>query len=187
MESKKHKYLKQIAQIKLHYMGYKVIYPESYAGYVNGHLDAVGARLVGYPQKAETTGIEVKVSRADFFGEKQKFVGERGNRFEEKELGVNYRYFLTPPNLIDKSELYNGWGLMTFNGKRVRVVVEAPRKEVDNTVVLFYLADVAHYLYHREVTGLVDGYNFVTYKDLEIENNLMEERWEEVKDDSKNN
>ena len=165
MESKEHQFLKKIAQVKLHYMGYQVIYPEVDVGYVNGILDVVGTRLDF--KKVQTIGIEIKVSRSDFFGLKQKAVGAKGDRWEEKELGVNFRYFLTPPNLIKKSELYNGWGLMTFNGRRVKIEVEAPRKKADNNTALFYLARKAHRGFHLKNTKLMheDG-KWVNYKNV---------------------
>ncbi len=169
MEGKKHKYLKKIAQIKAHYMGYRIIYPEVYAEYVNGILDVVGARMLYPYKKADTIGIEVKVSRSDYRSLKQKANARKGEIFEEKELGCNYRYFLTPPNLISKGELYDGWGLMEFNGKRVKIVVKAPRKKVNNVPALFALAGVAHNLFHQRKTGLMAGFAFISYRDIEKE------------------
>ncbi|MFA5790735.1 MAG: hypothetical protein WC976_06715 [Caldisericia bacterium] len=166
MAGQEHIYLQKIAQVKLHYMGCRIVYPEVYTEH-NGRLDAVGARLTkSIIDRIETIGIEVKISRADFFGWKQKAIASQGagwGGIDEKELGVNYRYFLTPPNLIKKSELYFGWGLMTFDGKRVKTIIEAPRKEVDNNIVLFWLADHACNLFHTQKTGLMDGYDWITY------------------------
>jgi len=167
MESRQHKFLKQIIQIKLAREGF-VVYPEIYTGWVNKTLDVVGVRLAGYPrEKAQTIGVEVKVSRADFFGRKQKFVGAKGDGSDEQGLGVNFRYFFTPSGLIKKEELYNGWGLFEFRGGRVIRVVDAPQKKVNNDVVMYYLARASYNFYHQEKTGLMTpDFKWLTYGDL---------------------
>lgn len=48
--------------------------------------------------------IECKITRADFFADQQK----------TRTLG-NWRFYLTPPDLIQKHELPKGWGLIELN------------------------------------------------------------------------
>ena len=83
--------------------------------------------------------------------------------FEEKDLGVNFKYFFTPPNLIKVSELYEGWGLVEFDGKRCRVKIEAPKKKVNNNTVMFYMARAGFELYHETKTGLRCEYQWSNY------------------------
>jgi len=167
MESKLHKHLKKIAMIKLHYMGCQVIYPEVTASYFfNGCMDAVGA-ILNF-SKVTTIGIEVKVSRTDYFGQKQKILAKRESLKKDEKDGLNYKYFLTPINLIKKSELYSGWGLMEFNGKAVKKIVEAPQKEADNLGTLFSMAYVQHNFYHIEESKLMGhDYKWLGYCDIE--------------------
>lgn len=168
MESKLHQHLKKIAMIKLHYMGCQVIYPEVTASYFfNGCMDAVGS-ILNF-NKVITIGIEVKISRADYFGQKQKNLAKRESLKKDNEKdGLNYKYFLTPINLIKKSELYPGWGLMEFNGERVKKITEAPRKEADNLRTLFSMASIQHNFYHQEKSKLMGSdYKWFGYCDIE--------------------
>jgi len=167
MESKLHKYLKKIAMIKLHYMGCMVVYPEiAGSHFLNGTIDVAGAILRF--NKTITFGIEVKVSRADYFGQKQKFLAKREEVMKDEKDGFNYKYFLMPPDLIKKSELYKGWGLMFFDGKKVKKIVEAPRKEANNERTLFGLARCAHNCYHQKISNLMTtNFRWLAYCDIE--------------------
>ncbi len=176
-EGNQHKYLKKIGLIKLSRMGYFVAYPEVYADYDSGVLDVVGVKKITWPKpKIETCGIEVKISRADYFGRKQRFLNARTVQGFAKEagLGANHRYFLTPPGLIrvgedlyGKNELYEGWGLMEFDGKKIKIVVKAPYKEVDNLTTMYYMAKAPLYHFHTKVTKLMAGYDWVNYSDID--------------------
>jgi len=167
MESKLHKYLKKIAMIKLRYMGCTVIYPEIYGSHVsNGIIDVAGVALRF--SKVITIGIEVKVSRADYFGQKQKYLAKREEIMKDEKDGFNYKYFLMPPDLIKKSELYGGWGLMFFDGRKVKKIVEAPLKEAHNERTLFYLAKCPHNFYHQKISNLMAAnYRWLAYCDIE--------------------
>lgn len=69
--------------------------------------------------------VEVKVSKRDFKAEFKK----RCWRDQQERLG-NYRYFLTPKDLITTSDLPQGWGLLQWNGgKQIEVVKRADRFE----------------------------------------------------------
>lgn len=163
----KHKYLQQIGQLKLVRLGYWTVYPEVYAGFSTGVLDVVGAKR--YLDDVETMGIEVKVSRADYFGKKQKTCD--GHFKLTREMGVNYAYFLVPKGMISVDEVYEGWGLMTYDEARgnIKVIKKAPKHETDNTCVLFEMAQVPVYHYHAHVTKLSYGYKWVNYSDVVIE------------------
>jgi len=166
--SKEHDYLQKIALLKLRYMGYPVVYPEVYTGYINGILDAVGIvhggmfyRPGGSPY--QSAGIEVKISRADYYSEKQRAVAHKSAGIHSKsQFGINYRYFLVPKGLIKLDELYEGWGLMEFDGKQVRMIVDSPRYEVDDRIC-FEMARRPHVVFHQKETYLLDGYDWVTY------------------------
>jgi len=63
--------------------------------------------------------VECKTSRADFFRDQHKLVRRSG-------LGMgNFRYYMTPPRLVDPSEVPAGWGLLEVHPKIVRRVVDA--------------------------------------------------------------
>ena len=167
MESKLHKYLKKIAMIKLHYMGCTIVYPEIYGShFTSGIIDVAGTAL--HFSKVVTYGIEVKVSRADYFGTKQKYLAKREETMKDEKDSFNYKYFLTPINLIKKDEVYPGWGLLEFNGKRVKRIVEAPLKEANNERTLFFLAASAHNIYHQKKSNLMTtDFRWLTYSDIE--------------------
>jgi hypothetical protein len=167
MESKLHKYLKKIAMIKLHYMGCTIIYPEVSGSYsTNGIIDVGGVMLKF--NKTITFGIEVKISRADYFGAKQKHLAKREEIMKNEKDGFNYKYFLMPPDLIKKRELYGGWGLMFFDGKRIKKIAEAPFKEANNEITLYSLAACAHNFYHQKISNLMNEiYGWSTFGDIE--------------------
>ena len=73
--------------------------------------------------------VECKVSVMDFYADRQKPWRKDPN------LGVGYyRYFLTPPALIDplRHSLPDRWGLLEVRGNRIRMIVRAGRHEVRN-------------------------------------------------------
>lgn len=169
MKTQLTKLLENIGQIKLSRMGYWVVYPEVYADANCGVLDVAGAMLkhsIGVGSNVETIGIEIKVTRGDYFSRKQKML-DKHSRFiaKEEELGANYRYFFTPKGLIKKEELYEGWGLMEWDGKKVLMTIKAPRKEVDNTIILYWMARQPLYVYHENHTKLMSGYAWKNYPD----------------------
>lgn len=59
--------------------------------------------------------IECKTSRADFFRDRHKIP----RRVPSVGLG-DHRLYMTPPGLIDPSELPDGWGLLEVYPKQVR-------------------------------------------------------------------
>jgi hypothetical protein len=69
---------------------------------------------IGYRQQCSAM-IEVKVSRSDFLADKKKPERQSGG------VGT-YRFYLTPPGLIDVADLPSGWGLLEVAGKAVQMV-----------------------------------------------------------------
>ena len=78
----------------------------------------------------ESTVIEVKVSHSDFLADKKKWA-----RSEEAfRLGLQagtYRWFLCPEGVIKPEELPEMWGLLYWDGKKIRPVV--PPEKFENT------------------------------------------------------
>jgi hypothetical protein len=65
--------------------------------------------------------IEVKVSRSDFLADAKKEF--RKNPL--KGMG-DWRFYLCPPGIIKVEDLPEGWGLLYFDGKRVKKVHGIP-------------------------------------------------------------
>lgn len=81
--------------------------------------DAIGLR----PAPKGSILIECKVSRRDFLKDQQKT-----KRHSHYAMG-NYRYYLTPVNLVHVDEVPENWGLMyVIRGQKLKVhiVKEAP-------------------------------------------------------------
>lgn len=81
------------------------------------HPDAVGFRHDG-----ETYVVEAKASRSDFAADRHKV--------HRKGLGLGHlRYYIVPDELIRADEVPPGWGLLVAKGQRVRVLLEATRRD----------------------------------------------------------
>lgn len=83
--------------------------------------DAFGLRS-GY-----TILVECKTSRADFFADQKKhfrFIPENG-------IG-DYRFYLCNEGLISPNELPSKWGLLYWDGKRVKKI-KAPKGNISST------------------------------------------------------
>jgi len=63
-----------------------------------------------------TMGIEVKVSKSDFKKNKYK----EATTEHRITIAANENYILCPSNLIQPNEVHKEWGLLWFNGKRIR-------------------------------------------------------------------
>jgi hypothetical protein len=78
------------------------------------------ADALGFASDGGTILIECKASRADFLADRKK-----GFRLMP-ELGMGARrYFLALTGLIKPEELPEGWGLLSVNGRSVRMMVES--------------------------------------------------------------
>lgn len=147
MESKLHKMLKEIGRSKLGYMGMQVVATEVQSSSPAGQLDVVGAKRewVGQDSRRKnnwkiiTIGIEVKVSVHDFFSKKQK-VGHELEKERPSFGGVNYQYFLIPKGLLDYERVYDGWGIMIWNGKSIKIVKQPVFRDCESSEFLFNLS-----------------------------------------------
>lgn len=89
-----------------------IILPE-YKCYANSIPDVIGM------SHTQTTVIECKVSRQDYFADQKKH-----HRQFLYQLG-NYRYYLCPVDLIKVNEVNNGWGLLYCHEHRISVEKES--------------------------------------------------------------
>lgn len=81
--------------------------------------DAIGLR----PWPRGSILVECKASRDDFLKDRRK-----PHRATVERMG-NYRYYLTPRDMVNPAWLPEGWGLLSaLDGRkqRVKVVIEAP-------------------------------------------------------------
>lgn len=72
----------------------------------------------------ETSLIEVKTSHADFLADQKKYARSEAARIAGHQLG-NYRYYLSPEGVIKEEELPSNWGLLVWDGKKIRKVKAA--------------------------------------------------------------
>ncbi len=78
--------------------------------------------VIGWRGKCRSVLVECKISRADFFADREKPFRK------SPELGMGCeRFYLTPPGLIGRDELPRKWGLLEANGREVRVAVRPSR------------------------------------------------------------
>lgn len=113
MESKQHKELKEKAIQYLYNKSHWVTRMEVNCGFY-GIYDTWGIK-----SDLITTGIEVKVSRADFRNNKWK-----EHRLEIDVIGIevipaNFNYILCPKGLLQPEEIHPKYGLLWFNGERI--------------------------------------------------------------------
>ena len=80
---------------------------------------------IGWNSHGGSAVIECKVSRSDFRADMKKPCHRRPSEFT---LG-NYRWYLTPRNLIRADEVPAGHGLLEITEKKVFVTVKAPRRQ----------------------------------------------------------
>ena len=76
-----------------------------------------------------TLVVEVKVSRSDYLNDKKKVWQLPGN---EECLAGNYRYYLTPKDLLTAEELPEGVGLLEYDGKHIVRTIRAKRHNISN-------------------------------------------------------
>lgn len=127
MESEKHKSLKKRAVKYLYNKSYWVTGMEVSCGYY-GIYDAWGIN-----NDYKTMGIEVKVSRSDYKNHKYK------EAKLESYVPANENYILCPTNLIKPEEVNPQYGLLWFNGERIRNMKKPEFVEMTDRKKLFIL------------------------------------------------
>lgn len=111
-----HESLVQRADAWLKRMGCKITLLEYPAATRYGEIpDAIGWRGAGREQVSIL--LECKVSRGDFLADREK----EFRQHPEYGMG-NWRFFLCPPDLINRDELPRGWGLLYVFPTHIRHV-----------------------------------------------------------------
>lgn len=70
--------------------------------------------VIGWDAHGQSILIECKASRADFLADRKKLF----RIHPDMGMGVK-RFYLTPPGIIAKEEVPDGWGLMEVQGKKI--------------------------------------------------------------------
>jgi hypothetical protein len=79
--------------------------------------------VIGWKGKCRSVVVECKISRADFFADREKPFRKN------PELGMGCeRFYLTAAGLITKNDLPPRWGLLEAKGREVRLSVKPPRQ-----------------------------------------------------------
>lgn len=76
--------------------------------------------VLGWNKRGVSILVECKVSASDYYRDRRKFF----RQFAEMGMGF-FRYYLTPPGLINPKSLAKGWGLAEVHGRRVIIIKEA--------------------------------------------------------------
>lgn len=87
----------------------------------------------------ESLVVEVKVSRTDFLRDRKKVHFRPGM---ERFLTGNFRYYLAPEGIINYEDLPEGYGLLTWDGKKISVTHKARRREASNSPDLAILCSI---------------------------------------------
>lgn len=83
--------------------------------------------VLGFANDDKTVLLEAKISRADFKRDSKKHF-----RIYPKNGMGDFRMYITPPGLIKKEELPNGWGLLEVGeNDRIKVIKYAEKQEAD--------------------------------------------------------
>ena len=77
---------------------------------------------IGWKRASHSVLVECKTSRADFLADRDKPFRQK----QEIGLGCE-RFYLTPPGLLDPTELPPGWGLLECRKRKVEVVRRSAR------------------------------------------------------------
>jgi len=72
--------------------------------------------------------VECKASRSDFLRDKHKMSRRTSETYDLYRMG-RYRYYLTPPKIVNLDELLPGWGLLEAKGSKVSIIKIAERQE----------------------------------------------------------
>ena len=79
--------------------------------------------VIGWKGSCRSVVIECKVSRADFFADREKPFRQQ----PETAMGCE-RFYLVPQGLIQKQELPRGWGLLECKGREISMAVRPQRQ-----------------------------------------------------------
>lgn len=96
-----------------------------------------------------STLVECKASRSDYYADKHKSF----RRNPTYGIG-NYRYFLATGNLINPERLPANWGLLTPNGRGLRVVKKAAYVEANYTAERIILMSIIRRIGQQQPPGV---------------------------------
>jgi len=99
--------------------------------WTNEKPDAIG----WHPHKS--TLVECKTSRADFLRDKLKY----HKKTPESGMG-NYRYYMSPPDVIKVDDLPQFWGLLYLCNGKVSVIKKAENQEANLKAERTFLASI---------------------------------------------
>lgn len=85
--------------------------------------------VIGWKGSCRSVVIECKMSRADFFADREKSFRKQ----PENGMGCE-RFYLAPQGLIHADELPQGWGLLECKGREVTMAVK-PRRQSQRTEI----------------------------------------------------
>lgn len=89
----------------------------------------------------QTTMIEVKTSHADFLADQKKWARSKAAELADKQMG-NFRYYLCPEGVIKEEELPNNWGLLVWDGKKIRKVKQAMYVKSSTSMELLFITSI---------------------------------------------
>jgi hypothetical protein len=89
--------------------------------------------VIGWKGKCRSVVIECKVSRADFFADREKPF----RRDPETAMGCE-RFYLVPAGLIKKEELPPHWGLLEAKGREITLSIKPARQTQRREVGLMW-------------------------------------------------
>jgi len=82
--------------------------------------------VISWIGHAHSTLVEVKISRNDFWADKEKIF----RMYEDSGMG-DLRYFATPEGLLKESDLPEGWGLLEIREHSIRELIPAKPKQAN--------------------------------------------------------
>lgn len=81
---------------------------------------------IAYTQSNYCYEVEIKISKADFKHDFTKISKHKVLKNEKKTNKPNYFYYAVPEGLIDVSEIPVYAGLIYVDGRRIKIIKEAP-------------------------------------------------------------
>lgn len=88
-----------------------------------------------------TTMVEVKTSRADFLNDKKKWARSKEAEEQNYQMG-NYRYYLCPDGIIKEYELPDKWGLLVYDGKKIKKIKQAEYQRASSEMEMLMITSI---------------------------------------------
>lgn len=119
---------RKLCTLAAKYLRLKGLQPFNRCTYSVCELERVGECPDAFGWGMESTQlIEVKISRSDFFADKNKHWRKNAS------FGIGkYRSYLCPEGVIEENDLPENWGLLVYDGKTIKEIVKA-KPQVSNS------------------------------------------------------